>query len=207
MRKTTVSTGSDANKSSRVQMETFKKRFCHDEVSVEFLGLFDCTSAAGHVDGPPTLAQHVRHAVTIRQDKGPFQGMLFDQKVYEQRLGQLWFAGAHKGNGGTLSLSHEELSHLNDIPLAWMLNEVQITLRPRYVLRFGTQWEKLIADMVDALKNDVISLVPREVGQAQPSNDESGMTRLSTGSPADTVMSFWKMLGMCQFPVQHSLLI
>ncbi|KAL8877788.1 MAG: hypothetical protein Q9198_004263 [Flavoplaca austrocitrina] len=197
MCKTTASTGSDANESSKVQMETFKKPFCQDEVSVELLGLFDCTSPAGHVDGPPTLAQHVRHAVTIRQDKGPFQGMLFDQKVYEQRLGQLWFAGAHKRNGGTMSPSHEDLLNLNDIPLAWMLNEVQISLRPHCVLRFGQQWEKLIADMVDALKNDVMGLIPGEAGQA-PSTDESGMTSVNTGSPADTVMVFWKMLGMCQ---------
>ncbi|KAL8895625.1 MAG: hypothetical protein Q9192_003529 [Flavoplaca navasiana] len=206
MCKTTASTGSDANESSKVQMETFKKRFCQDEVSVGFLGLFDCTSPARHVDRPPTLALHVRHAVTIRQDKGPFQGMLFDQKVYEQRLGQLWFAGAHKGNGGTLSPSHEDLSHLNDIPLAWMLNEVQISLLPHCVLRFGKQWEKLIADMVDALKNDVMSLIPGGAGQVPSSNDESGMTRVSTGSLADTVMSFWKMLEAMIFILRFMIL-
>ncbi|KAL9636543.1 MAG: hypothetical protein Q9204_002217 [Flavoplaca sp. TL-2023a] len=210
----TERTGSKANKSNKVQMEIFKKRFCQDEVCVEFLGLFDCASSAGQVDRPPTLAHHVRHAVTMNRKNEPFQGMLFNQEADEQveeHLEQLWFAGAHKGNGGTQSASPKDFRTLDNIPLAWMLNEVQVKRCPlcECVLRSDKQWGKQISDMVAGLNNDVVSLIPIQAVQKPSSKDESGMNRARTDSLSDVVMSLWKileaMISLLRFLIlQHS---
>lgn len=208
----TERTGSKANESNKIQIEIFKKRFCQDEVCVEFLGLFDCASPAGQVDRPPTLAHDVRHAVTMNRKNEPFQGMLFNQEADEQvdeHLEQLWFAGAHKGNGGAQSPSPKDFPALDNIPLAWMLNEVRVKRCPlcECVLRSDKQWGKRISDMVAGLNDDVMSLIQREAVQKPSSKDESGMDRARTDSLPDVVFSLWKILDMHQAPIGDSQLI
>ncbi|KAL8839338.1 MAG: hypothetical protein Q9176_004519 [Flavoplaca citrina] len=212
MCRTIGGTGSDANESNRVQKEIFKKRFCQDEeVCVAFLGLFDCVSPARRLDRAPTLAHHVRHAITMNRKNEPFKGMLFNQQVDEQgdeNLEQLWFAGAHKGNGSALSSSQEDFLTFNNIPLAWILHEVRLTRCPLClcVLRSDKQWGMRVSDLVAALENDVVSLIPGEAVKKPLSKDESEINLASTGSPPEVVTFLWKMLEVMIFILRFLIL-
>ena len=94
-------------------------------VEVEFLGVWDTVAAFGNpwnrVDlfKDLTLAPGIRkayHLVAIDERRKTFDVTLFDP---DERVEQIWFAGAHTNVGGGLE---KENSALSDIALRFMIN-------------------------------------------------------------------------------------
>ena len=122
----------------RAYMQTFKETFCRPSVEVHFLGLFDCVNSVGQFEIPlfrksssyvPIRgAKHIRHAVSINERRLKFKPALYqldDSKPQsDKRLKEMWFAGNHADVGGGWG-PQEDKSLLSDIPLAWMIKEVE----------------------------------------------------------------------------------
>jgi uncharacterized protein (DUF2235 family) len=128
-------------------MEAFRCNFCRplfagDEVKlVHFLGLFDCVNSVlafsesvprpDQADLEYVPATYVRHAVAIHEHRAMFQPVLFapaksqTQTSGEAQVVELWFAGNHGDVGGGWKMEKGETYLLSDIPLMWMIQQVQ----------------------------------------------------------------------------------
>ena len=128
----------DDEQNKKTYMEKFKGTFCRPDVQVHFLGLFDCVNSVGqfeiplfrksspYVPIPP--ATHVRHAVSINERRLKFKPALFDlddsKEEKHQTLKETWFAGNHADIGGGWA-PQDRKRLLSDIPLAWMIREIE----------------------------------------------------------------------------------
>ncbi len=130
-----------------VFMEKFKSTFCRTNAKVYFLGLFDTVSSVGTFDvlSPrrflPTVlktADHIRHAVSIDERRVKFKPALLaqDQKKANMEIEdikEIFFMGNHGDVGGGWAAPGNDIEHdeaddpvqLSDIPLAWMIRELQ----------------------------------------------------------------------------------
>ncbi|KAI1981034.1 hypothetical protein LOZ53_001581 [Ophidiomyces ophidiicola] len=114
----------------------FRTTFCRPEVSVHFLGLFDCVNSVSQFEIPfrrhsyeyiaQAPAKHIRHAVSIHERRLKFKPALF---VFEEEsqgadIKEVWFAGSHCDIGGGFRFEGDSKNLLSDIPLAWMIDEV-----------------------------------------------------------------------------------
>lgn len=122
----------------KTYMEKFNKTFCRPDVQVHFLGLFDCVNSVGqfeiplfrksspYVPIPP--ATHVRHAVSINERRLKFKPALFElddsKKQNHLSLKEVWFSGNHADVGGGWE-PQDEKRLLSDIPLEWMIREIE----------------------------------------------------------------------------------
>lgn len=107
----------------------FKATFAR-AVSVHFVGCWDTVASVGWVAKPvmlpstaknPSIA-HIRHAVSIDEQRKWFRPNLFTKARLDQDLKEVWFAGVHADVGGGYA---EEESGLAKISLAWMLREAE----------------------------------------------------------------------------------
>jgi uncharacterized protein (DUF2235 family) len=131
----------DNSKSEKTQeherfMVKFKQTFCRQGVKVHFLGLFDCVNSVGQFEIPlrqksftyipRSSATHVRHAVSIHERRLKFKPALFkmDSKILPNDTVEMWFAGGHGDVGGGWHLEENQPYLLSDIPLLWMLEEL-----------------------------------------------------------------------------------
>ena len=119
-------------------MGQFKKTFCRPGVEVYFLGLFDCVNSVGQFEIPlfrkssPWVpippAKYTRHAVSIHERRLKFKPALFeldDSKITKKSgLKEVWFAGNHADIGGGWE-REEDRRLLSDIPLEWMIEEIE----------------------------------------------------------------------------------
>lgn len=128
-------------------MNSFKATFCRAKVRVHFLGLFDTVNSVGLFDWPfsrtkylPSVletAAHVRHAVAIDERRAKFKAALLQQDKNHanhatEDIKEVYFPGQHGDVGGgwlaegKLDVSEEnDPLQLSDIPLEWMISEIE----------------------------------------------------------------------------------
>nr|WP_245924905.1 DUF2235 domain-containing protein [Aliiruegeria haliotis] len=121
--------------------ELFAERFCHRDVPIEMIGVWDTVKALGlriplvwrlteptHAFHNHSLGAHVRrgyHALAHDETRLAFEPVLWEtrpesQGVVEQR----WFPGAHGDVGGQLG-GFEDARPLANVPLVWMLENAE----------------------------------------------------------------------------------
>lgn len=119
----------------------FARAYCHDEVQIEMLGLFDTVKALGfrapvlwrfteakhgfhnHDLGPVT--QHGFHALAHDERRIAYVPVLWDTDGHDAgRVEQVWFRGSHGDVGGMLGGFHAARP-LSNIPLVWMLEHAE----------------------------------------------------------------------------------
>lgn len=110
---------------------------CHEDVTVNFLGVWDTVGALGipssllgtfvnddyqfHNTRPSRSVKVARHALAIDEFRDEFVPTLWTGSQPEgSDIRQVWFAGAHSDVGGGYARSA-----LSDIPLHWMAKEAQ----------------------------------------------------------------------------------
>ena len=125
----------------RSAQAAFVRRFCHPEVTVEMIGVFDTVKALGlrlPLLWLLTEPQHSFHSFRLgRVVKSGFQALALDEtrSVYEPVLWegteggatvveQVWFRGSHGDVGGQLG-GHVQARPLANIPLVWMLERAE----------------------------------------------------------------------------------
>jgi uncharacterized protein (DUF2235 family) len=136
---------------SGIAARLFRRSFSHDEVEVQFVGVWDTVGALGiPIDGfrPPVLSRlwgfhdtrlsrYVRnafHAVAIDERRGPFKPTLWEAQADAegQTLEQVFFAGVHCDVGG----GYRE-PELSEIPLLWMAEKARgcgLGLKPDHLV-------------------------------------------------------------------------
>jgi uncharacterized protein (DUF2235 family) len=120
----------------------FVRRFCHDAVTVEMIGVFDTVKALGvrlpllwmwtephHDFHNPALGPVVRHgyqALALDETRSVFDPILWDTTAgdWQDRIEQVWFPGAHGDVGGQLG-GFLAARPLSNIPLVWMLERAE----------------------------------------------------------------------------------
>ena len=128
---------SKKDKDLEEKMRKFKATFCRPHVKVQFLGLFDCVNSVGQFElpflrssfeyVPSSAADHIRHAVSINERRLKFKPALFqldDRRPDDQDMQEVWFAGNHADIGGGWDRENDHNRLLSDIPLAWMIDEI-----------------------------------------------------------------------------------
>jgi uncharacterized protein (DUF2235 family) len=124
---------------SGIAAQLFRRSYSHDEVHVQFVGVWDTVGALGiPIDGfrPPLLSRlwafhdtklsryvhNAFHAVAIDERRGPFKPTLWEKQddAGDQRLEQVFFAGVHCDVGG----GYRE-PELSEIPLLWMAEKAR----------------------------------------------------------------------------------
>lgn len=122
-------------------MKDFQETFCRPHIDIYFLGLFDCVNSVGQFEIPlfrksspyvPTPpATHTRHAVSIHERRLKFKPALFElddsRKPENPKVKEMWFAGNHADIGGGWDPPPPKAGKrlLSDIPLEWMLEEIE----------------------------------------------------------------------------------
>lgn len=118
-----------------VESQIFRRIYSHDDVDIDFVGVWDTVGALGiPIDGlrfplldrywgfhDTELSSHVRsayQALAVDEQRGPFKPTLWKQQqdAAGQVLEQVWFAGVHCDVGG----GYKE-PELAEIALLWMV--------------------------------------------------------------------------------------
>ncbi len=119
----------------------FRRCFCHDEVAIEMIGVWDSVKALGmrlpllwrwaeerhafhnHQLGPST--RHGYHALALDETREVFTPVLWNSSAdYPGHVEQVWFRGTHGDVGGQLN-GYEEARPLSNVSLIWMLEKAQ----------------------------------------------------------------------------------
>lgn len=163
-------------------MSQFKETFCRQNVSIHFLGLFDCVSSITTLDIPfrkqtylPTFvpaATYIRHAVSIDERRLKFKVALFCQDADDcdhdinsaeqaQDIKEVWFPGNHSDVGGGWATKTKEDIQLSDVALEWMINEINSIPEPQEEkLAFNHRRDEFLKRMhakrADAIEDSLI---------------------------------------------------
>ncbi len=186
---TSLSKSEDEEK-KQAYMETFKETFCRPSVEVHFLGLFDCVNSVGQFELPlfrksssyvPIRgAQHIRHAVSINERRLKFKPALYQlddsNPQDDKRLKEMWFAGNHADVGGGWE-PQDEKRLLSDIPLAWMIGEIE-------GLEEGNN--KLVID--EQKKQEILNSIQEHIKESIPPHD---MLAFDSGTSRPGVLGWW----------------
>jgi uncharacterized protein (DUF2235 family) len=133
----------------------FAAAFCHDEVHIEMVGVWDTVKALGlrlpllwkltearHAFHTPHLGRSVRHgfhALALNETRAAFAPVLWTSAPdWTGNVEQVWFRGAHGDIGGHLG-GFVAARPLSNIPLVWMLDRAEacgLPLPPRWRARF-----------------------------------------------------------------------
>lgn len=114
--------------------EEFRRDFCHPDLTIDFLGVFDTVGALGvpgalakrHTFHDVRLSHQVacaRHALAIDERRAKFEPSLWGVDELPDdpfRVKQVWFEGVHSDIGGGY-----DSTGLSDTTLAWMVHEAQ----------------------------------------------------------------------------------
>ncbi len=128
------------NPSSRAAT-VFSRRYCHQSVSIEMIGVWDCVKALGlrlpilwrltearfdfhtHHLGPSVKAGF--HAMAMNERREAYAPVMWTTDPdWHGRLEQVWFRGTHGDIGGHLG-GDEAARPLANIPLVWMLERAE----------------------------------------------------------------------------------
>jgi uncharacterized protein (DUF2235 family) len=133
----------------------FAAAFCHDEVHIEMVGVWDTVKALGlrlpllwkltearHAFHTPHLGRsvpHGFHALALNETRAAFAPVLWTSPPdWTGNVEQVWFRGAHGDIGGQLG-GFYAARPLSNIPLVWMLDRAEacgLPLPPRWRARF-----------------------------------------------------------------------
>lgn len=130
----------EANEPSE-QAQTFSRKFCHQDVEIEMLGIWDCVKALGlpypilSYFAPmatefhsAALGPHIRngfHALAIDENRVAYAPRAWTRDAdWQGHLEQVWFPGTHSDIGGQVS-GRPHARGLSNIPLRWMLEKAQ----------------------------------------------------------------------------------
>ncbi len=125
----------------RPAMQAFRRRFCHDSVSVELVGVFDTVKALGlrlpllwmltegshrfhsHALGP--VVRRGAQALALHETRAAFAPILWETEgAGDGRVEQVWFPGAHGDVGGHLG-GYEAARPRANLSLIWMLERAE----------------------------------------------------------------------------------
>ncbi len=121
---------------------TFRRRFCHEQVGIEMIGVFDTVKALGlrlpflwmwtepqhefhnHALGP--VVKHGFHALALNETRAAFDPVLWNTRDgnWNGRIEQMWFRGTHGDVGGQLG-GFQPARPLANISLVWMLEKAE----------------------------------------------------------------------------------
>ncbi len=121
--------------------EAFRKAYCHPDVKIEMVGVWDTVKALGlrlpllwrwaenqHNFHNHALGHHVRngfHALALDETREVFGPVLWDcPEGWQGHVEQVWFRGTHGDVGGHLG-GFEEARPLANISLVWMLERAE----------------------------------------------------------------------------------
>jgi uncharacterized protein (DUF2235 family) len=124
-----------------LQADRFKQTFCHPDVSIEMIGVWDTVKALGlrvpllwrgtedrHAFHNHQLAESVRngfHALALDETRRAYAPELwYCPPEFPGRIEQVWFRGTHGDIGGHLS-GFEPARPLANISLVWMLEQAE----------------------------------------------------------------------------------
>ena len=190
--------------------------FMEDNIQVFFLGMWDCVNSVAVLERQAPMptrcigtAKYVRHAVAVDERRVKFKPALLaqdirasvqDPHVDDEDIKEVWFPGCHGdvGGGWGASGAGKEAKdidsgplQMSDIPLAWMIHELEqlptadIVWRRPLVDKFLTRIDEhkhqaLRGAMHDSLRFGSCARFPKVL--------------------------FWKFLGMMTLPPPPSLL-
>ncbi|OSP56174.1 hypothetical protein BV911_04390 [Pseudoruegeria sp. SK021] len=123
------------------QARVFARRFCHPEVEIQMVGVFDTVkalgwplpvawrlSAARHAFHTAHLGQRVRHgyhALALNETRAAFAPLLWHcADDWTGHAEQVWFRGIHGDVGGQVA-AFPPARPLANIPLVWMLEKAE----------------------------------------------------------------------------------
>jgi uncharacterized protein (DUF2235 family) len=133
----------------------FARLFCHPEVVIEMIGVWDTVKALGlrfpvvrrayearHAFHDHTLGRSVRngyHALALDERRVAYEPVLWEcRDDWVGRVEQVWFRGTHGDVGGQL-MGYEPARPLANIPLVWLLGRAEacgLPLPPGWRARF-----------------------------------------------------------------------
>lgn len=135
----------------------FAGAYCHDQVEIEMIGVWDTVKALGlrlpllwrlteqrHQFHDHQLGPAIRngfHALALDETRSAFDPVLWETpENWDGRVHQVWFRGTHGDVGGMLghALTARPLSN---VPLVWMLEQMEargIPLPPNWPMRYPT---------------------------------------------------------------------
>lgn len=133
----------------------FAHRFCHFEVPVQMVGVWETVKALGlrlpllwmltdnqyafHNHHLGSSIRHGFHALALHENRVAFQPVLWDcPEGWQGNIEQVWFRGAHGDVGGQLG-DFLAARPLANIPLVWMLERAEtvgLALPPGWRERF-----------------------------------------------------------------------
>lgn len=119
----------------------FARRFCHPDVPIEMVGVWDTVKALGirlpilwrwsqprhafHSTHLGRSIQHGFHALALDETRRDFTPVLWEcPQGWEGHIEQVWFAGTHGDIGGQLN-SFDAARPRANIPLVWMLDRIE----------------------------------------------------------------------------------
>lgn len=119
----------------------FARKFCHRDVEIEMVGVFDTVKALGwrfpilagltdkaHDFHSTHLGHHIRHgfhALALNETREAFLPVLWTcPKGWQGHMEQVWFRGNHGDIGGQLA-GFAPARPLSNIPLVWMLGKAE----------------------------------------------------------------------------------
>jgi uncharacterized protein (DUF2235 family) len=133
----------------------FRAAFCHDEIAIEAIGVWDTVKALGlrlpilwrwaeavNAFHNHRLGDHIRngfHALALHETREAFAPILWmTDPAPKCRVEQVWFTGTHGDVGGQLS-GIGAARPLANIPLVWLLDRMEscgLPLPPGWQARF-----------------------------------------------------------------------
>lgn len=122
-------------------MRAFRRRFCHETVSIEMVGVFDTVKALGirlpllwmlsearnafHDHRLGGTIRHGFHALALDETRAAYAPILWDCPVDRPvHVEQMWFRGSHGDVGGQIG-GRTASRPLSNIPLVWMLERAE----------------------------------------------------------------------------------
>ena len=125
----------------RVSARAFQRRFCHPQVPIEMVGVWDTVKALGlrvpmvwmlsaqrqgfHNHHLSATVRHGFHALALDETRQAFAPVLWEcQPGWQGNVEQVWFRGAHGDVGGQIG-DFEAARPLSNIPLVWMLERAE----------------------------------------------------------------------------------
>ena len=128
--------GEDPEDEGEVGLIPFDPQWCHQDVELEFVGVFDTVGSLGmpgryfqekyrfHSVNLGASIRNARHALAIDERRRRFEPCLWGTPAPQEhrRVKQVWFEGAHSDVGG----GYAETG-LSDEVLLWMMREAEAT--------------------------------------------------------------------------------
>lgn len=138
-------------------VEAFRKKFCHDEVVIEAVAVWDTVKALGlrlpilwrwstldhafHNHALGTSVRHGFHALALNETREAYAPVLWAcPPGWSGKMEQVWFRGTHGDVGGQIG-GFEPARPLANIPLVWMLERLErcdVPLPEGWAQRFPT---------------------------------------------------------------------